>query len=98
MFCAQLRRRTQGIRAGRSLAEEVASVFGKRLAAVMRASGMRPSDVAQLCGVSRSTVARWTKMERADLAARHAVCIADSTGADLRQLVTGVVRQKRARK
>lgn len=64
--------------------------FGTRLAAAMKASRMRASDLAGLCNVRPQTVAKWLKMREARLEARHAACIAAAMGADLVQLITGV--------
>lgn len=74
------------------------NAFGLRLAAAMKASGMRASDLARLCAVRPQAVGKWLKMNEARLAAVHAFCAADAMNVDVRRLVTGFVRQKKVSK
>lgn len=64
-------------------------MFGSRLRAAMKSSGMRAPDLAKLCGVRRQTVAKWLLMREADLAAKHADCIALAMRTDLHTLIAG---------
>jgi transcriptional regulator with XRE-family HTH domain len=63
--------------------------FCDRLRKAMKSKGMRTSDMARLCGVSRTTVRRWLVMGEADLAGKYLIAVSDALGVDIYWLSTG---------
>lgn len=64
-------------------------MFGKRLRVAMIFSGIKTSDLARHCKVSRQTALKWQKMETADLSGEHLCRVAEVTRVRMRWLVAG---------